>query len=360
MIYLFAYLFAVIWGFIVWRIAALKTNRGKKLYLIPVFVLLILIAGLRGYTVGEDTGAYVGIFLKLCHRSVSDVAKETSIEEIHLYFMKFLTFFSKNPQIYLLITSMIIYVGLAKFFYDHSDNVCISMVLFLGLYFVGTMSVIRQYMAIAIACQSLNALKNRKYKAAVFFSLIALLAHKSAVIFWGIELLYVIHRKHLYLPLFFIGTVFTWFFYKSGLMLKFISWTPYAHYIGSKYMRPSHTGGTINIALFFITTMSLFFLLLLREYERREIGSAKDRKKMWFYLSMVIVNCMILTISRQYMLFMRFAMYFVIFLFLLIPAVFKETGRLRWIANASLILCMLGTTLITASDAPYSFFTMPI
>lgn len=355
MVYLMIYLFAVMWGFIIWKVATLRSKRGRKLYLIPVFTVLFLIAGLRGYSVGEDTGAYADIFLKLCVRSVPEVAKETAIESLHLYFMKGLTNISGNPQIYFLVTSLIIYLGIGKFIYDHSENVCISTLIFIGLYYIGTMSVVRQYMAIAIVSQSITALKNKRYRLAVAYSLFGLLFHKSAIIFWGIEILYLLHREKIYLPVFTAGVFFAWAFYKSGLMIKAISLTPYAHYIGSKYMKPSQTGGTINKVLFLITALTFFYLWILHEYELKETGKTRDRKEQWFYLSMVAVNCLILAISRQHMVFMRFAIYFVIFLFPLIPAIFKELKRLRWIAYTVLAFCMLGTVLIMTSGIPYDF-----
>lgn len=352
MIYIIIYVFAVFWGFAISKLYGLNTKKGKKYYIIPIFLILCIVSGLRGYNVGTDTCGYVDTFRMLFNQSAKEVAAGTNIEYSHLLFMKALTLITYNPQIYLIATSIIMYLGIGKFLYDNSDNVCISTLVFMGLYFMETMSVIRQYMAIAVACQSIHYLKKGRYWPAVFYSLIALFAHKSIVIFWGIEILFLLRNKTSYFPVVIISSSLMWILYKSKIILTIISMTPYAHYIGSKYMKASYTGGTINIVFLLMTAGSVIVLLFK---DQLKIIKSESNGTIWFYISMLVFDCILLGISREYMLFTRFSMFFDTFVLLFIPTFFKNFKKFWPVAYISLACCMLGTTVILMQDYAYEF-----
>ena len=87
-------------------------RNGNKFFLSITFVELFFISGFRNWNIGNDTLNYVNTFIATC--SSFDLSR-SHMEKGYLLFNKFLSLFTDNPQIILIVTSFFI-IGLVLWF----------------------------------------------------------------------------------------------------------------------------------------------------------------------------------------------------------------------------------------------------
>lgn len=136
-------------------------EKGRKRFLFLAFVLLTLISGIRGYTVGSDTKVYVRLYENIDSVPIMNGRFETGF----IVFLKALHAVSSNPSFMLFISS-IICVGTYCVFADkHSKKPTISMLLYvlLGAYFA-QMNTMRQSLALSITMWSFMLMLDKKNK----------------------------------------------------------------------------------------------------------------------------------------------------------------------------------------------------
>lgn len=118
-----------------------------KAYLWLVFIMLLLISGLRAYSVGADTKAYVALFNNISSTSQLSLRFEIGF----LKYLQFLHVISTDPRV-MLFTSSAVCIGAACIFaYKFSKSPAMSMILYLlmGCYF-SQMNVMRQALAMSL------------------------------------------------------------------------------------------------------------------------------------------------------------------------------------------------------------------
>ncbi len=118
-----------------------------KIYIWIVFVLLLIVSGLREFSVGADTKEYVKVFYNIGNLDLMRGRFEIGF----LHYVEALHILSDDAGI-LLIASSTICIGIASLFvYKFSKNPILSMMLYilLGAYF-SQMNVMRQAIALSI------------------------------------------------------------------------------------------------------------------------------------------------------------------------------------------------------------------
>ena len=126
-------------------------ERGRKRFLFLVFMLLTLVSGIRGYTVGTDTRAYVRWYENIDRIAIMNGRFEAGFT----VFLKALHTISSNPS-FMLFVSSIICIGTFCVFADkYSKKPTISVLLYvlLGAYFA-QMNTMRQSLALSITMWS--------------------------------------------------------------------------------------------------------------------------------------------------------------------------------------------------------------
>ena len=110
-----------------------QNEKKKKMYLFITFGIMTLISSLRDENVGIDLGEiYKPIFYEISKHNWSELGR-INIEFGYAVFNKILLIFTKNFQIYTLITSIFINYTYARFIYKNSKDVAISTSLYLLL-----------------------------------------------------------------------------------------------------------------------------------------------------------------------------------------------------------------------------------
>ena len=125
-----------------------RSKKRKRDYLVLVYLLLVIVSGIRAYSVGADTRNYVSMFNNTQYIGILN----TRIEMGFMTYLKLLHVFSDDPRI-MLFTSSAICVGAACLFtYRFSKDAIMSMMLYvlMGSYFA-QMNAMRQALALSIS-----------------------------------------------------------------------------------------------------------------------------------------------------------------------------------------------------------------
>ena len=135
-------------GFLGLLIHPNRSKKRKRDYLVLVYLLLVIVSGIRAYSVGADTRNYVSMFNNTQYIGILN----TRIEMGFMTYLKLLHVFSDDPRI-MLFTSSAICVGAACLFtYRFSKDAIMSMMLYvlMGSYFA-QMNAMRQALALSIS-----------------------------------------------------------------------------------------------------------------------------------------------------------------------------------------------------------------
>lgn len=171
-----------------------KFKRYKRTFIILSFSCMILVLGLRGRSVGEDTSAYLSMFRVVQNTSWNQLMKGglsfswtqwgEDVEILFAILFKVISVFTDEPQYAIFITAMISYALFAHFIYKNcNDHVLFSTLIVLcnGV-FMSSFNSCRQILALAIAINGYTLLREKKYIKVAEVFLISFLVHFSSVI----------------------------------------------------------------------------------------------------------------------------------------------------------------------------------
>lgn len=160
----------------------------RTLYFLA-FMPLFFISAFR-YSVGVDFHSYTWIF-----NALNITGEETHVETGYIILNKLIGYFTTNPQGLFIVTSMIILLFFAKGIYDNSDNLTLSLYLFITLgYFYYSMISIRHFMALGIYFYAQKYMKKQELIPFLTLILIASSFHKIALI--TIPLYFILTRRY--------------------------------------------------------------------------------------------------------------------------------------------------------------------
>jgi len=233
-------------------------------------------------------------------------------------------------QFFFIVSSFLIIFLFYKTIRKYSLDFSLSTFIFIcfPVFFFQSLSVIRQYMAIAIVFYGYRYIKERKilpYFALVF---LATMFHKSAFLALPIYFIYgnFFVNKKIILFLYILG------FFSSnllGFLVGQLSET-YAIYINGRI-----TGEGGNLILIFFQTMGFFLLPI--------IYSIKDRndKEYNFYLLCFYIGLLIWTsLSKYGQAGLRGGLYFISFTILLIPHLKMKVKQYYFIRQSVFVICL--------------------
>ena len=175
-----------------------NSQQSEKIFLILSFTTMILILGLRGNSVGEDTNHYIKIFNYSANVQWNDMLHSTGMRTVYyvnqygykdtvengfLAICKFVHFFTDNAQVFLFFIGSVTCCLFAKFIYDNCGKVFFPTLVFLcESMYMFSFNGIRQMLAVAITLQAYTFLRHRQLKKAVAVILSAALIHNVALI----------------------------------------------------------------------------------------------------------------------------------------------------------------------------------
>lgn len=149
----------------------------KRTLFLLSFLPLFVVSAFR-YGVGVDFHSYTWIF-----NALNVTGEATHVELGYIVLNRLIGFFSTNPAWLFIVTTTIILSFFAKGIYDNSDNLPLTLYLFITLgYFFYSMISIRHFMALGIYFYAQKYLKKQDFVTFLMLILIASSFHKIALI----------------------------------------------------------------------------------------------------------------------------------------------------------------------------------
>ncbi|RHV33236.1 EpsG family protein [Ruminococcus sp. OM05-10BH] len=160
-------------------------NRVKKLkigFLVINMGTLIFISGFRGASVGTDTRTYLSLYNISKSLTWSELFDQR-VEWAYGIVAKLCSLVYDNHQFYIFIFSLIIGVGFAVIIYKSSDDVPLSVFLYVTLrIYSQSMNIMRQSVAIMLVGIAYLFIKEKKWLKATILIILATGFHTTAIV----------------------------------------------------------------------------------------------------------------------------------------------------------------------------------
>lgn len=174
------------------------TSLKKTIYLAIMFVLLYFTSVFR-YGMGNDYFSYIRIFQEI---SASDwsIVLSGKYEPLYALITKLIASFTSDPEIMYAIFAALILIPVAYSIKKYSDNVWLSVTVYLCFtFFYTSLSFIRQSLAASVIILAYGFMKKRKIVPVLIIGIIAALIHYTALVFIPFYLLTLIKPTKKYL-----------------------------------------------------------------------------------------------------------------------------------------------------------------
>lgn len=279
------------------------------------FFFLTVLAMLRHESIGNDTGNYKRFFEAFSNMSWVQVGKEP-LEFGFSYYNKIVSLITKEPQVFLAITAIIIS---AMIYYTYK-RLCVDTSLTVVLFstmstFVMMFSGIRQMLAVGIGCIAYEFTRNKKLVPFIIAVGLAMAFHTSAFMLVFMYPLYHarITKKWLYAVVPILAVVFA--FNKPIFMGLSVIIEKYTKYEGVVASTSAYT-------MLILFTIFAAFAFLIPDESRLDKETIGLRNFMLFSLVLQMF-------APLHTLAMRLNYYYIIFIPLLLPKIIEYRSE-RW------------------------------
>jgi hypothetical protein len=340
-----------------------NSKRGKKTFILIVTIQLILMQGLRAYTVGTDTYQYLN-FYNLVKITDWGIILDHRFEIGYKIFSILCSVIRLSDQAFLFANSAMMYIPLAIFIYKYSNSPFLSYYLYICLGFFGaSFCTLRQSIAYSIILFSLTFIKERKLVSFLIIVFIASSFHFSALFF---------------LPAYFLSKIrldtkkFIMIILLSIVSLPVIEEISY--FIISKLL-PEYDVIINTSYNWFAMNMMIFLFLFkyykqvtkedidIKLYKEKTVAIEQINNTSAFYV-LTLVGILIMLFATTFTNAMRIVNYYYIFIIVLIPTVIKniKNHKYRVMIYMGFLVCIsiiYMYFLSTPSDyqyVPYMFF----
>lgn len=283
-----------------------KDKITKNYYKIGIIILLSL-SMFRSFSVGNDTETYRIIFNIISENSFSAL-KSINIEYGFLVFSKILSIIYNNPRILLYVSSCIIIIPMGYFIYKWSDKPLTSILLYvlLNVYFFH-LTGMRQSIASAILLFAFECFIKKKKIQFFLLVLLAMLFHKSAIIFLIFLFIDKIkYTKKTYFYVIFLSIIC--YFFSPVLFNIFIKITgKYSSYADSIYADSNYFASLLQ----FIQSLVIYTFCHFTYISSND--NSDDKRKNELMLKVIGIDVCIRVMAINMKIFSRMNPYFLIF-----------------------------------------------
>lgn len=292
-------------------------RRLKIGFLVINMGTLILISGLRGISVGTDTKAYLLLYDNSKSLSWSELFNQR-VEWAYGILTKVCSLIYDDHQFYLLVFSFIIGVGFAYIIYKSSDDIPLSLFLYVTLrIYSQSMNIMRQSVAIMLIGIAYLFIKEKKWIKSTLIIILATGFHTTAIIGFLLIPLSIIKltKSRTFILLLIEGCIIVnW----NSLIFLFIRITgKYQHYLSSSYFDGSSGGRIVALIIFSFVCVGIYEICV-NQYQDMEFRKISILLVASFaYVSGTIVR-------QNAALLERIVMYFLPFILIMIPIIIKN------------------------------------
>lgn len=318
----------------------------RRDYCIGISLIFILLAGLRGMSVGPDTSMYKAIWDSFDDDTLYHYQVEFNLEVGFLYFMKYSKMLL-GYQGFLILEACLLIIPVGFIIYKYSSNVILSFLLFYASLSFHTMSFSAQRQAIALGFMLIayHFCMQRNLMCYLACCLVGFLFHRSCLIFLPCYWLYDIplNRK----VLFFWGIILAATFSIGHIILTYI-----VQYWRMQYSDwEEGAGGERLFALYAVFSIVGLY----------NIKSLKDNRTQSMPLVLFSLSPLLWPILNINPALYRLQTYFDFFLVLYIPnflnaSVNDDVKKIIYALSTFLMLYVLFKMRTVDAYYPYKFF----
>lgn len=280
--------------------------------MLPVFfIVLIFLLSLRDETIGKDLSNYKYYFERISALDFGEIFS-SDLEYLYVILMWAVSRFTNSYQIFLTVIAIITVVPMAIIYCEDRQNGFLKLVLFMNMStFVILFSGVRQSIAITLGLVAYEFVKRKKPLFFLLFTFLAFGFHNSAfMILFFYPLYYVsLRKKHLWfiVPSVLLVAIFNKYIFSAlSLVISFL--------FGEKYIATiDKTGAYTSLILFGLFAIFSYVFPEEEEMDRETLGLRN------FLMMAVIIQCF----ASIHNLAMRMNYYYIIFIPMLIPKLFK-------------------------------------
>lgn len=308
----------------------------RRNYIVFVAILLTLVAGLRSIWVGtDDTLLYYSHFLDNINKSVPEIWEMEGKDPFYYVFQKILSNIVGNDyQRILIVCAAFFAISSGYLIYKESANPLVSYIILLSMgFFFFSMNGLRQALAIGVLFFAYFSLKNRRFISFLCLVVLASAFHKTAAIF---ILAYPAVRGKLNFTtilLYIVACACCLMFGKTVLELitEEVGQFDERLQVYQSMSKGLTTSGLIQLLLFGVFAFSKYKRVL-----------QADPKAIFLYILLIfaiLAQSMATVIAEMF----RIAMYFSVFLVVLIPKVldtfhFKDKRMVTFSLSIALLI----------------------
>ena len=330
-----------------------QRNRIERNYLIIICSILILLAALRGSTVGTDTKYYLEDYSDISWYSFSYIIFDKYRDYPGLYLLaKICSVFHFPVQLFFGIVEFIYVYAIAKFINRYSEDKLYSMLGFavIGLYSF-SLAGLKQTLSMAFVLFYYMSLADKKYVKAVLLALAAYYCHHASLVFLaGVILYFMRNMKLFYLYLVVIVVV--------TLLGAAVLWEYFLTLLVNEHYSEAYLGdeGYSSTTMVFYGICLLFLFLFGRNYKRNKTEEAR------IILGMSTMAFVFQAFALVSSAAFRLSYYFVPFMIVGFPNDFNYIGNnntkrfVKFIVAFMIIFVFIYGNRNGGSVVPYRFF----
>lgn len=159
------------------------STKNKRSFCFWCFVVLFLLAGFRGESVGGDLKRYLPEFYNVARSNFAKVFEAGYHEPGYVIYIKLLSLISEDNRSFIVGTALASMIGPCVLIYKYSKNPAVSVILYYAMgYYTNTFNNVRQSIALSVAFCIIPFLVDRKFWKYLFGVLVATSFHYSAII----------------------------------------------------------------------------------------------------------------------------------------------------------------------------------
>ncbi len=325
----------------------------KKEYLIVCCAELILLAGLRAYTVGADTVRYLEAleyYSQLPRKQIlaAELVQPFTFEAGYFIFTKICAFLHLPDTVFLFVVACIIYIPLFRTIFCYSKSPTVSIFVYFGMgLFAYSLGIFRQMIAISIILCGIKFIEQKKFLKYILIVAAATLFHTTALITLPLYFLPKI-KSSLMIKIIIPAQLISLLFGRQIILLMTNLFPRYATYIGGTY---DVSGGSYLMLIFL---NGIYFVAIFMQ------------KRLPSNINPMALNALALALVTQSLgysmgLFGRIVPYFTIFLTIVIPDIiscFKDRYRkgVEWMVLAGFLAFTVYFTYGNIYITPYRLF----
>lgn len=311
---------------------SLESGKQKLVYLSFIFLFVFLLVGFRSYTVGADTYGYITqYYYGVINGGILFNKSPELIINIIIWVSHLI---SKNYQLFLILHAALVSILFLKYILDNSCNVFISCIIFIGMFFVPSMNLMREWLAIGFGLNAETAIRKGNNKKGFFLLIMAILSHLTAVCLFAIVIFDKIRNKK---RAFWFFVVFALVFYllrNRILNLVTVLVPRYYDYVYHDYFI-SESAFNIKDLIYIIIELYYFYVIFRKKNTVDEDTIGEYYQDASFLLLAIVFSLC----GQRFGIVHRMVYYYSVFLISSLPKMI-EKNRFRGLIHLALIIGM--------------------